>query len=219
MAARMSSPVKGYVSQNYRTRRHLGMDIATGKPASVHATFSGVVERIVTGRRPGNRSTDSYAPDRTGNYIVVRNPDRERQLYNHTRALPTLQVGDPVVVGQRIGTTDRSGRTTGDHVHYEEWRADGSTRDPRASFSAFGVTPGEAPVKAAEPGWYVVDVRRGLHLYGRAAASTRSRIKYRRPRGFRIYVVRWATGGGRTWAVTRYGTYYALQYLKKGKTL
>lgn len=217
---RMSSPVTGRVSQEFKPRVHLGIDIATrGKPGPVYATFAGVVERIVKSRKPGNRATDSYAPDRTGNYIAVRNPDGERQLYNHTQALATLRVGDPVVVGQRLGTTDRSGNTTGHHLHYEEWTAAGYARDPRASFRAFGVTPGAKPTKAIEPGWYVVNVAKGLHLYGRAAASTSSRIKYRRARGFAVYVHRWATGGGRTWAVTNYGTYYAKDYLKKGKTL
>lgn len=218
---RMTSPVRGYVSQEYKPGKHLGMDIATGgKPGAVHATFAGVVERIVTGRKHGNRVGDAYAPARTGNYVVVRNPDGERQLYNHTQALATLRVGQHVDVGTRLGTTDLSGNTTGHHCHYEEWRANGATRNPRASFNAFGVTPGSTPAKPpAAPGWYVVDTAPGLHLYGRTGPSTRSSIRFRRARGFAIYVAKFVDGGGRTWAVSNYGTYYALDYLKKGKHL
>lgn len=162
---RMSSPVKGYVSQNYRARVHAGIDIATGgKSAPVHASFAGTIDRIVTGRPHGNRTTDSYAPDRTGNYIAVRNPDGERQLYNHTAALPGLRRGQSVAVGQQIGVTDLSGNTTGHHLHYEEWTASGATRDPLVSFRAFNVTPGATPVKGSAPTPAVrTTLRRGMH--------------------------------------------------------
>ncbi|GMA26217.1 hypothetical protein GCM10025864_39760 [Luteimicrobium album] len=66
------------------------------------------------------------------------------------------------------------------------------------------------------PGWFTVDVAKGSHLMGRAGASTSSKVKYRRARGFRIYAVKQVTAGGHTWLVTRYGTYYAKQYTKKG---
>lgn len=150
-APRMSSPVKGYVSQEYKAGKHLGMDIATGgKALDVHATFAGTVDRVVTGRKPGNTSTDSYAPGRTGNYVAVKNPDGERQLYNHTLARSGLRVGDKIDVGEIVGKLDLSGQNTGYHVHYEEWTASGATRDPRVSFNAFGVTPGATPYTPKE---------------------------------------------------------------------
>ena len=148
MAIRMSSPVKGRVTSEYGMRNgtlHAGIDISTdGKPGNVHATFAGTVERVVKGRKHGNRRTDSYAPGRTGNYVVVRNPDRERQLYNHTDA--SVQVGDNVAIGSVLGKTDLSGNTTGYHCHYEEWTSSGRTRNPRISFEAFDVAPGSTPV-------------------------------------------------------------------------
>lgn len=156
MPTRMSSPVKGYVTSEYGTRNgtlHAGIDIATGgKSGDVHATFAGTVEKIVRGRKHGDRSrTNEIAPYRTGNGVIIRNPDGERQVYVHTAASSSLKVGDKVSIGTVIGTTDLSGNTTGYHCHYEEWTKSGATRNPRVSFKAFGVTPGATPVKASAP--------------------------------------------------------------------
>lgn len=152
--ARMSSPVKGYVSSEYGTRAgtlHAGIDIATGgKPGPVHATFAGTVEKIVRGRKHGDRSrSNELAPYRTGNGLIIRNPDGERQLYGHVAVDAGIKVGATVQVGTRLGVTDLSGNTSGHHIHYEEWTKAGTPRNPRASFSAFGLTPGQAPVKAS----------------------------------------------------------------------
>jgi len=153
MGARMSSPAKGYVSSGYGPRGssfHAGVDIATGgKPGSVYTTFAGTVEKVVRGRRHGDRSsTNMLAPGRTGNGLIVRNADGERQLYGHVDVFASIKVGDRVAVGELVGVTDLSGNTTGYHVHYEEWTRSGATRDPMVSFRAFGVTPGASPAAA-----------------------------------------------------------------------
>lgn len=72
---------------------------------------------------------------------------------------------------------------------------------------------------AALPAWYCVNVGRSATLLGRTGPSTKHKIIHRRKRGFQIYAVKIVKGGGREWAVTKYGTHYALEYLKKGKTL
>ncbi|OJX93940.1 MAG: hypothetical protein BGO96_00290 [Micrococcales bacterium 73-15] len=150
-APRMTSPAQGHVSSRYGSRSggfHAGLDIAGGGlPRVVRAAFAGTVERIVRGRRPGQPASTGpvLAPGRSGNGIVVRNPDGERQLYGHVTVDAGLRVGDTVDVGDRSGVTDLSGITTGYHLHFEVWNAHGRTRDPEIDFRAFGVTPGSAP--------------------------------------------------------------------------
>lgn len=144
---RMVSPVKGYVTQHYRAGAHLGIDIATGgKAAPCYSPFAGTVVRIVRGRKHGQPASRGavLAPGRSGNGVVVRNPDGERQVLNHVNPLAGLRVGQKVAVGQRVGTVDLSGITTGYHVHFSIWNAAGRTRNPMVDFRHFRVTPGAA---------------------------------------------------------------------------
>lgn len=145
---RMVSPVRGTVSSHYGQRGttfHAGLDIATGgQRRAVYAAFAGTVERVVRGRKHLQPASVGVvlAPYRSGNGVIVRNPDGERQLYGHVD--PSVSVGQRVTVGQRIGTVDLSGITTGLHLHFEVWSAAGNTRNPLIDFRHFGVTPGAA---------------------------------------------------------------------------
>lgn len=155
--ARMSSPVKGTVSSGYgrrtlkgKTALHAGLDIAAPAGSTVRAIFAGTVERVVSGRRPGQSSTSGtvLAPARSGNGVIVKNADGNRQLYGHVA--PSVLVGQSVSIGDALGAIDLSGITTGPHVHLEIWANASHTshRDPMIDFRAFGVTPGSEPVKA-----------------------------------------------------------------------
>lgn len=146
----MRSPIAaGFVSSKYGERAggfHAGIDLRVdgdfGEPA--FAAFAGSVERVVADRvhdrdrnQPKNAGKSNIAPGRTGNGVIVRNADGERQLYGHVA--PAVRVGDAVTEGQRLGEVDDSGNTSGPHVHYEEWTASKDTRNPMVSFLAFGV--------------------------------------------------------------------------------
>ena len=65
------------------------------------------------------------------------------------------------------------------------------------------------------PAWFHVTAGK---LNGREGPSTESKSKYLRPRGFNLYLRREVTNEGRTWYVSRYGTYYASEYLAPGKS-
>src|SRR5699024_8163624 len=101
--------------------------------------------RVVSGRRngQGEGSGTVLAPGRSGNGVIVRNPDGEKQLYGHVA--PEVTVGQSVAVGQRLGTVDMSGITTGLHLHLEIWNSAGRTRNPMVDFRHFGIAPGGAP--------------------------------------------------------------------------
>lgn len=151
----MRSPIAaGYVSSPYGPRGrvfHAGMDLAPHSPgygAPVYAAFAGIVTTVVAGRRAGQPATIGpvLAPGRSGNGVLIRNPDGEGQLYVHIT--PTVRTGQTVAEGQLIGHTDPSGIQTGEHVHYEEWSRwwdSGSHRNPAPTFTWHGITPGRTP--------------------------------------------------------------------------
>lgn len=75
--------------------------------------------------------------------------------------------------------------------------------------------PAPKPPAKTGAGWYrVTNVGKSV-LVGRSGPSTKSRILHRRANGFRLYIAKIVTGGGRKWGVTNYGTHYALDFLKK----
>lgn len=149
----------GWVSSEYGKRGggfHAGIDLraASGYDTQVFAAFAGTVERTVATRvhdrnpaQPLNANKPSLASGRTGNGVIVRNPDGEQQLYGHVA--PMVRVGQKVVEGQLLGTIDNSGNTSGPHVHYEEWTVSTSTRNPRLSFQRFGISYGNRAIAAA----------------------------------------------------------------------
>lgn len=146
----MTSPFEGRVTANWRGYPgHKGMDIAPPKPGQtglpIRAAFAGTVIKAITHAKPGNR-TSTWAPGRTSNGVVIRNPDGEAQGYGHMR--PVVSVGQVVKVGDIIGYNDRSGNMSGPHLHFEcwaSWKNSNSDYDPRLCFRKFKVEAGGAP--------------------------------------------------------------------------
>ena len=155
VSTKMISPVKGYKTSGYGWRSigfHAGLDIATGGVAAPgYAAFDGVVEKIVRGRGHGNTSSvNSLAPGRTGDGMIIRNNDGERQLYGHVAVLAGWKTGTKISRGDLIGYINLSGNTTGYHLHLEVWNANRTTRNPELDFRAFGVVVGSTPKGIAE---------------------------------------------------------------------
>lgn len=70
----------------------------------------------------------STTPSPNGaNQVIIRNDDGSVSGYAHVN--PSVQVGDHVNEGDSIGTTDRSGRSTGGHVHYTYRPAEGQPHE------------------------------------------------------------------------------------------
>lgn len=151
----MHSPHEGRLTQRYRPGRHAGIDIAPPKAGTVgtpiYAMFAGTVERVVSGREAGQAASRGrvLAPLRSGNGSIVRNPDRERQVFNHV--CPAVREGQYVREGQLIGHTDTSGIQTGPHLHLETWNRFGNPFDPLVLFRKYGVPVGSAPAHPSAP--------------------------------------------------------------------
>lgn len=153
--AQMVSPFDGRLTQNHGDsggyRGHKGMDIAPPKPGQtgmpVYAAFAGTVRKIYRTAGNGNRGS-TWAPGRTGNGLLISNPDGEGNGYNHMKPVAGLSVGDKVSAGDLLGYNDRSGNQTAPHLHFElwaDWRNHNSDYDPQLAFKKFGVKPGSAP--------------------------------------------------------------------------
>lgn len=155
------SPHEGRFTSGYNPNRyiklggrtvfspHLGIDIAPPKAGTVgtpvYAMFGGVVDKVITGRKPGQSASQGPVLHRgySGNGPSIKNPDGERQLYVHVA--PVVKVGDTVRPGDLIGYTDRSGVQTGPHMHLTILNKHGVEYDPLLAFNRWKITPGEAP--------------------------------------------------------------------------
>ncbi len=104
------------ISQEWQM--HTGVDLVAPAGAPVDAAGAGVVSFI---------GTD---PEGYGKYVVIDHPDRTSTYYAHLSAFaPGLEVGMPVVQGQRIGAVGSTGAATGPHLHFEV-RIDDQPVDP-----------------------------------------------------------------------------------------
>ena len=94
-------PVLGY------TKMHKGVDFAAPQGTPIMAAGDGVVER----RGPYS----SY-----GNYICIRHGGNMKTAYAHlSRYAKNIKAGCKVRQGQIIGYVGRTGRATGNHLHFE----------------------------------------------------------------------------------------------------
>lgn len=115
-------PMKGArVVSRYAGRRvnHTGMDLAGRSRDPIYAVFDGVV-------RVSKRS-DSY-----GNVIVVRHYNGLETVYSHNTK-NMVKVGEEVKAGQQIAVSGRTGRASGDHLHFEV-RVNGQHFNPELIF-------------------------------------------------------------------------------------
>jgi len=98
---------------------HTGIDIPAPKNTKILAARGGVVMTS----KMGKGSDWSY-----GNYVVINHGDGTSTLYAHMNSRAVKQ-GDVVNQGQVIGYVGTTGRSTGNHLHYEV-RVNGTRVDP-----------------------------------------------------------------------------------------
>lgn len=84
---------------------HQGVDFPSAVGTPVHAAASGVVEKT-------GENDSGY-----GIFIVLKHKNGYTTLYGHLSKV-LVKKGDPVSVGDVIGQTGSSGRSTGPHLHF-----------------------------------------------------------------------------------------------------
>jgi murein DD-endopeptidase MepM/ murein hydrolase activator NlpD len=96
---------------------HTGLDFATATGTPVLSALAGDVVQAGWDGAYGNR-------------IIVRHDNGVKTLYAHLSAT-SVNVGDKVTRGQRIGAVGTTGNSSGPHLHFEVIKK-GTQRDPKA---------------------------------------------------------------------------------------
>ena len=119
-------PIRGTISSGYGNRYifgsysfHSGIDIAAPYGASIAAADGGKV--IWSGK--GTGSYWSY-----GNYVVIDHENGLQTIYAHCSSL-LVKAGERVFKGQVIAKVGATGRTTGNHCHFQV-KKNGTTVSP-----------------------------------------------------------------------------------------
>ena len=148
---------------------HDGLDLAAPLGRPVVAAADGRV--LFAGR------TDDGA-------VVVRiaHDDGSETQYGHLAVDLTVQAGDRVSAGQRIGRIGLTGNTTGPHLHFELWRG-GRAVDP-APWLGTGHQPGNAaPMTGLAAGSGMLPDRAALAAFDRVADRIPFATEIRRAAG------------------------------------
>lgn len=94
---------------------HTGLDFVGALGSPIYAAASG---KVVSAKPEG-----AY-----GNMVKIKHADGTRTLYAHLTSY-SVQKGDTVERGQRIGSLGSTGNSSGPHLHFEVIR-DGKPTDP-----------------------------------------------------------------------------------------
>lgn len=118
-------PVSGTVTSGFGGRSdpfsgasavHKGLDIAAPGGTPIAAAAGGTVSYV------------GYDENGYGNYLTIRHGDSLKTLYGHCSEI-AVQVGQKVSAGETIARVGSTGRSTGNHLHFEV-RLDGIPVDP-----------------------------------------------------------------------------------------
>lgn len=88
---------------------HTGTDIPAPAGTPIYAANDGVVTTVNT-----NKNSSTY-----GYYCTISHGGGYVTLYAHQRQVPIVSVGQTVSKGQLIGYVGSTGRSTGNHLHFE----------------------------------------------------------------------------------------------------
>jgi murein DD-endopeptidase MepM/ murein hydrolase activator NlpD len=114
---------------------HGGIDITGEAGESIYSSIAGTVIKSGFGNI-------------NGNHVFIQGSDGTITKYLHLQEKSALNVGDIVTAGQVIGKLGSTGRSTGNHLHFEVAGADGKTIDPMPFLNNVTTAP---PVVAVAP--------------------------------------------------------------------
>lgn len=115
---KFASPASGRISSPFGGRwgrQHQGIDIANSYGTSIYAADGGTVKSA--GRQ------GAY-----GNLVVINHGNGFQSYYGHTSEI-LVKPGQKVAKGEKIALMGSTGRSTGNHVHFEI-RQDGVPKNP-----------------------------------------------------------------------------------------
>ncbi len=160
-------PICGYVTSPFgprHRRMHYGVDLKLERGDQVVSAFEGIV-RI------------SRFHKQFGNVVVVRHANGLETLYAHL-SQRSVEPGDHVEAGQILGLGGSTGRSTGDHLHFET-RYRGQPIDPQLLFD---VNEGELRTN-------ILNVHPGLFSAARPARTSNNVAFHVVRRGDTLYSI------------------------------
>lgn len=107
-------------------RHHDGIDIANRIGTPIYAVTDGVVEK--SGPASG-----------FGLWVVLRHTDGTQSVYGHINRT-FVKEGQKVAAGEQIAEVGNRGISTGPHLHFEVWDADGTKLNPITWLRQHGIT-------------------------------------------------------------------------------
>lgn len=121
--------VTGEYGEDRGDHTHAGIDIGVDRKdgISAHSVMSGEV--VSVGSKGGY-----------GNTVIIKNDDGYYCLYGHLASYADLKAGDRVTAGQQIGVVGSTGRSSGNHLHFEvrSGSASGNAVDPNSVYDIDG---------------------------------------------------------------------------------
>jgi murein DD-endopeptidase MepM/ murein hydrolase activator NlpD len=121
-------PLKGRRSSGFGPRTHpvtgekgkmhYGVDIASPGGSKIYSAGGGVVSRV------------GFDKNGYGNWIEITHPDGRRTRYGHMKSPSKLKVGQEVGRDTIIGYVGSTGRSTGNHLHFEVRDKNGNPLNP-----------------------------------------------------------------------------------------
>jgi murein DD-endopeptidase MepM/ murein hydrolase activator NlpD len=121
-------PTEGRFTSGFGARwgtSHQGVDIANEIGTPIYALTDGVVEEA--GPASG-----------FGLWVVIRHPDGTQSVYGHVNRF-FVEVGQHVDAGEEIAELGNRGQSTGPHLHFEIWDADGTKLNPATYLRDHGI--------------------------------------------------------------------------------
>lgn len=121
LAINLIKPVSGTVTSRFGSRwgsTHKGVDIGAPKGTGIKASASGTVVSASTGYNGGY-----------GNCVVISHGNGIETAYGHCSAL-YVKVGQKISQGQVIAAVGNTGRSYGNHLHFEI-RVNGVAQNPQ----------------------------------------------------------------------------------------
>jgi len=100
-------PIQGLITQ-YFNIFHTGIDIAGPAGTPIYSSKAGVVEESNCGWNYGY-----------GCHVLMNNGGGFETMYAHMVQLPSVSIGESVASGELIGYRGSTGRSTGNHTHFE----------------------------------------------------------------------------------------------------
>ncbi len=88
-------------------KKHNGIDMAAKIGTTVHATADGVVEKIV------------FSDLGYGKNVTIKHAYGFKTIYAHMAIVIVLKKGQKIRLGEMIGMVGSTGKSTGNHLHYE----------------------------------------------------------------------------------------------------